>query len=128
MLSLDAYATAVQPEIAQFSDGHVLGFFRGANLEATMESAEQGTDESRITIRGFRPVTDAATLYGSVSWRDMPSATATAGVEVPVNARTGRCDLMRDTRYSRFKVRIPAATSWTFCAGVVPDLVAGGTL
>ena len=59
-LSLDAYATAVQPEIAQFSGSHVLGFFRGANLEATMESAEQGTDENRITIRSFRPVTDAA--------------------------------------------------------------------
>ena len=38
------------------------------------------------------------------------------------------CDMMRDTRYSRFKVRIPAGTSWTFCAGVVPDLVSGGML
>src|SRR5262249_55625364 len=28
-LSLDAYPTAVQPEIAQFSSSHVLGFFRG---------------------------------------------------------------------------------------------------
>jgi hypothetical protein len=69
-LSLDAYATAVQPQIAQFNSSHVLGFFRGTNLEATMESAEQGTDEKRITIRGFRPVTDAATLYGSVTYRD----------------------------------------------------------
>ena len=58
-LSLDAYATAVQPEIAQFSGSHVLGFFRGSNLEATIESAEQGTDDNRIMIRGFRPVTDA---------------------------------------------------------------------
>jgi len=127
-LSLDAYATAVQPEIAQFSGTHVLGFFRGANLEATLESAEQGSDENRITIRGFRPVTDAATLYGSVSWRDTPSAPAIAGAEVLVNARTGRCDVRRDTRYSRFKVRIPAATSWSFCAGVVPDVSTGGTL
>ncbi|MDP1868260.1 MAG: hypothetical protein Q8L13_18230 [Bradyrhizobium sp.] len=127
-LSLDAYATAVQPEIAQFSSAHVLGFFRGSNLEATIESAEQGTDENRIMIRGFRPVTDAATLYGSVSYRDTPSASATSGPEVLVNARTGRCDMMRDTRYSRFKVRIPAATPWTFCAGVVPDIATGGTL
>ena len=51
-----------------------------------------------------------------------------AGTEVPVNARTGRCDVRRDTRYSRFKVRIPAATPWTFCAGVVPDLTTSGTL
>ncbi len=127
-LSLDAYATAVQPEIAQFSSAHVLGFFRGTNLEATLESAEQGADESRVTIRGFRPVTDAATLFGSVSYRDTPSSAATVGTEVPVNARTGRCDLRRDTRYSRFKVRIPAATSWTFAAGVVPDLTTSGTL
>jgi hypothetical protein len=127
-LSLDAYATAVQPEIGQFDNTQVLGFFRGANLEATIESAEQGTDENRLTIRGFRPITDAATLYGSVSWRDTPSAPAIAGAEVLVNARTGRCDVMRDTRYSRFKARIPSATSWTFFAGVVPDLTSGGTL
>ncbi len=103
-------------------------FFRGNNLEATIESAEQGTDEDRITIRGFRPITDAPTLYGSVSYRDAPSAAVISGAEVLVNARTGRCDMMRDTRYSRFKVRIPAATSWTFCAGLVPDLTSGGTL
>jgi hypothetical protein len=127
-LSLDAYATAAQPEIAQFSDAHVLGFFRGVNLEATIESAEQGTDENRIFIRGFRPVTDAPTLFGSVSFRDRPSVAPTAGAEVPVNVRTGRCDVRRETRYSRFKVRIPAATLWTFCAGVVPDLATGGTL
>jgi len=127
-LSLDAYATAVQPEIAQFSNAHVLGFFRGPSLEATLESSEQGTDESRITIRGFRPVTDAATLFGSVSFRDTPSATATPGTEVLVNARTGRCDVRRDTRYSRFRVRIPAATNWSFCAGIVPDLTPNGTL
>src|SRR6185437_8680810 len=28
-LSLDAFATAVQPEIAQFDSAHTLGFFRG---------------------------------------------------------------------------------------------------
>jgi hypothetical protein len=48
--------------------------------------------------------------------------------EAPVDARTDRCDLMRDTRYSRFKVRIPAEASWAFCAGVLPDLATGGTL
>jgi hypothetical protein len=127
-LSLDAYATAVQPELGQFNNLHGLGFFRGGNLEATVESAEQGADESRITVRGFRPVTDAVTLFGSASFRDTPSATPTPGAEVAVNARTGRCDMRRDTRYSRFKVRIPAGVSWSFFAGVVPDIVTGGTL
>jgi hypothetical protein len=127
-LSLDAYATAVQPELAQFSSSHVLGFFRGDNLEATIESSEQGTDDARLSIRGFRPVTDAATLYGSLSYRDTLSSNSTAGTEVLVNSRTGRCDMMRDARYSRFKSRIPASTSWTYFAGVVPDVGAGGAI
>ena len=78
-LSLDAYATAVQPEMAQFSGGHVLGFFRGANLEATLETAEQGTDGKRLMIRGFRVITDAAAVYGSASWRDTQQGPAAAG-------------------------------------------------
>jgi hypothetical protein len=127
-LSLDAYATAVQPEIAQFSGAHGLGFFRGTNLEATLESAEQGTDATEIFIRGFRPVTDAATLYGSASWRDTQIASASAGSEVLINSRTGRCDMRRATRYSRFKVRIPAATTWTYIAGIEPDVTSEGAL
>lgn len=128
VLSLDAYATAVQPEIAQFDASHVLGFFRGTSLEATVESAEQGTDANRLTTRGFQVVTDAAPHYGSVSYRDTLLASSTAGSEVLVNSRTGRVDLMRDARYTRFKVRIPAATEWTYLAGVVPDVAANGTL
>lgn len=127
-LTLDAYATAVQPEISQFNSEHKLGFFRGDNLEATLESAEQGTDEQRITIRGFRPVTDAGSFFGSVSYRDTLADTATSTSEVARNTRTGRCDLMRSTRYSRFKVRVPAGEDWTYCAGVVPDVTAEGNL
>lgn len=127
-VSLDTFAGATQPLIAQFDSAHKLGFFQGDNLEATLESAEQGTDENRVTIRGFRVVTDAAGHYGSVSYRDTQQQNATAGTEVLVNTRTGRCDMMRDTRYSRFKVRIPAGTDWSFTAGIIPDISASGTL
>ncbi len=128
VLSLDAYATAVQPEIAQFDATHTLGFFRGMNLEATLESGEQGADESRISIRGFRPVTDASTVYGSLTYRDTQQAISTVSPETIINSRTGRVDLRRDARYARFKTRVPAGTTWTFCAGVVPDVVSGGAL
>ena len=127
-LSLDSYATAVQPQIAQFSSAHVLGFFSGTNMEATIESAEQGTDEQRVTLRGFRPITDAATVYGSVTYRDTQAATSTSGSEVLMSSRTGRVDMMRDARYIRYKVRIPAATTWSFIAGVVPDITTNGML
>lgn len=126
--SLDSYATSVTPEISQFSSAHRLGFFRGLNLEATMETAEQGTDGTRIFIKGFRPITDAPTVYGSVSSRDTQQASVTAGSEVLINSRTGRCDLRKDTRYSRFKSRIPAGESWTFSAGVEPDITTAGQL
>lgn len=128
VLSLDAYATAVQPELAQFDGANKLGFFRGEALEATLESAEQGGDGAGIFIRGFEAITDAATHYGSASYRQYTSAVATSGTEVLVNARTGRCDFRRDTNLARFKVRIPAGTTWTFSAGVKPDITAGAPL
>jgi hypothetical protein len=127
-LSLDAYATAVQPEIGLFNSDHKLGFLRGDNLEATVESSEQGTDGRKLFVRGFRPVTDAAAVYGSASSRDTTAATPVAGSEVLVNARTGRCDMRASTRYSRFKCRIPAGTDWTFIAGVEPDFRLDGAL
>lgn len=126
--SLDSYATSVTPEIAQFSSSHILGFFRGTNLEATFETAETGTDAKRLFIKGFRPITDAPTVYGSASYRDTQQVAATAGTETLINSRTGRCDLRADTRYSRFKSRIPAGTSWTYSAGVEPDAVTSGSL
>lgn len=128
-LSLDAYATAVQPEIALFDSTHKLGFFRGDNLEATMETGEQGTDENTIAVRGFRPVTDAATVYGRISHRLTQGLSVTNDTEVAMSSRTGRVDpQMRDTRYARMRVRIPSGTSWTFCAGVVPDIQPTGML
>lgn len=126
--SLDSYPTSVTPEIAQFSDSGVLGFFRGANLEATLETAEQGTDGRRIFVKGFRPVTDAPTIYGSASFRDNQQTGATYTAESQNNPRTGRCDLRKETRYSRYKTRIPAGTAWTFNSGVEPDLAQAGSL
>lgn len=125
--SLDSYATSVTPEISQFSGSHILGFFRGSNLEATLESAEQGTDGNRLWVRGFRPITDAATVYGSLSYRETQQAASTAGSEILISSRTGKCDIRRSTRYVRFVQRIPAGTSWTFNAGVEPDAQQAGT-
>lgn len=125
-LSLDAYATSVQPEIAQFDSNHKQGFFRGDNLEATFESAEQGTDGERLMVNGFRPITDAPTVYGSLSYRETQQATLNASAEVAISARTGRCDLRRSTRYARFHQRIPASTVWTYSAGIEPDISTDG--
>lgn len=128
-LTLDGYATAVQPEIAQFDSTHTLGFFRGSSLEATMKTGEQGTDARRIFVAGFRPITDAGTFYGSLSYRDNLQTSPTDLAEVGLSSHgTGRCDLRKSARYARFKGRIPAGTTWTYCAGVEPDVMQEGLL
>jgi hypothetical protein len=119
--SFDSLSTAIVPELAAFDTGHLASFFRGPNLEATLETAEQGTNGQRVKLKiGFRPVSDAPTVYGSASRRENLQAPVSAGTESLVNPTTGICNMLVDTRYSRFKCRIPASTVWTFVNGVEP--------
>jgi hypothetical protein len=124
--SLDDFSTSTIAEIAAFDPSHMLNFFRGGNLEATLDSAEQGTNGTRIKIRGFRPITDAPVLYGSVSFRDTQQATAVFTGESLINALTGRVNLLKSTRYARARCRIPAGTAWTFIGGIEPDFATEG--
>jgi len=124
--SLDSFAVSTQPLIAQFSSAHKMGFFSGAALEATLETSEQGADGEQVFVSGFRPVTDAPTVYGSLSYRNLISDATTSLPEIARNARTGNCDLRRSTKFSRMKVRIPASTIWSFAAGVIPAIKPDG--
>ncbi len=126
-LSFDDYATAVQPQLAQFGPSNSLGFFSGANLEGTLQTGEQGGDEDRLSIRGFRPITDASQCYGLLSYRDTQQANSLSTAEMGLS-RIGRIDIRKDTRYARFQLRMPAGQSWTFAAGVVPDFSPGGRI
>jgi hypothetical protein len=123
--SLDDISLAANPALAAADTSHQVGFFTGSNIEATMETPEQGGDGRRIFVRGFRPVTDAPSVYGSVSQRETAMATATYSAESAVNT-IGRCDHRVSTRYARGKIRIPAGTLWTFAAGLEPDVVLEG--
>jgi len=123
--SLDDISNASVAELAAFDTLHKLGFFAGDNLEATLETPEQGGDGKRIYVRGFRPVTDAATVYGSVSARETAQAAASYSSETLVNA-VGMCPQRVSTRYARGKVRIPSGETWTYASGVEPDVVLEG--
>src|SRR6185437_12076937 len=112
-ISLDSFGSAVQPQIAQFDATNKLGFFSGPNLEAIVESAEQGTSGNEIYVNGFRPITDAPVLFGSISYRQTQQRVPTIGLESAINTRTGYVDLRQESRYIRFKERIPYGTTWT---------------
>lgn len=124
-LSLDAYTIATAPQLGNFDTTNKFGFFVGLPLEATLLSGEQGGDEDRLNIRGFRPITDAPSVFGALVYRDSQQATPITTPEMGMS-RIAKIDIRRDARYARFQLRIPAGTSWNFCAGVVPDFVSGG--
>ena len=123
ILSLDSYATAVQPQISQFDSSHKLGFFTGGNLQATVQTSEQGTAGQLIYIDGFRPITDApdGNIFGSLSWRETQGQSVTTGTEIAANSRTGYINIRREARYQRMQIRIPYGTVWTFASGVEPS-------
>lgn len=119
--SLDNFTTAIVPELAAFDNNHLMNFFRGPALEAVLETAEQGTDGRRVKMKvGFRPISDAVTVYGSASRRENLQTPVAAGAESLIHPTTGICNMLVDTRYSRFKVRIPAGAVWSFVNGVEP--------
>ena len=124
--SLDSFATSVTPEIAAFDASHRLGFFRGASLEAQISTGAQAQPGRRVFVRGFRPVTDAAAVFGSVGKRERLTDAETFTGENAMDA-TGSIPARASTRYARARLRIPAGTMWTFALGVEPEFSLEGS-
>jgi hypothetical protein len=124
--SFDAITNALTPELAMFDTSHRLCFFRGTPLEATLDTAEQGTDGQRLRVRGFRPITDAVGAFGSLVSRETVQATPTTTAETIVNA-IGMCPQNKSARYARGRLRIPAGINWTYAIGVEPDFSLEGS-
>lgn len=124
--SLDSFASAQVPELAAVSTSHVVSLFRGANLEATLVTAEQGAeDQSRFFVRALRPISDTPSAFGSVSKRETQQAAAVFSTESSVN-RIGECPQRVSTRYARAKLRVPAGVVWSYATGVEADIAAEG--
>ena len=123
-VSLDDISTAAFSKLSVADTSHQIGFFSGSNLEATIDTSEQG-GERRFRVKGFRPVTDAATCYGSVGARETAQATLTYSTEQAVNSK-GLCPANISTRLARGRLRIPAAATWTFASGINPEFAVEG--
>ncbi len=118
--SFDDVATVSRSVLGGANSAHKIGFYSGPNLEATLETAEQGLMGSRVRVRGFRPICDAVEFFGSVSRRETKQAAATYSTETEVNA-IGTCPANVSTRYAKAKLRIPAGEDWEYAVGVEPD-------
>jgi hypothetical protein len=72
-----------------------------------------------MRIKGFRPMTDAPTCYGSIGARENLQSGVTYSSEQAVNGK-GLCPANVSTRLARGRLRIPAGTAWTFASGLEP--------
>lgn len=120
--SLDSRAwTGGAVRQAAFDTNHKLGYFDGANLEATLETGEFQIGSKRATILGVRPIVDGGTPTVAVASRATPQGTATYGSAVAINSH-GISPQKSEGRYHRVKMVIPASSTWTHAQGIeIPE-------
>ena len=119
--TLDSVTIAAEASLGAVGTTNKMGFFTGPTLEATIESAEHGSQSlRRIFLRGYRPITDAAGVLGKTSVRENQQASVSFTTEQVVTAQ-GWIPQRISTRYARAHIRITAGTTWTFAAGIEPD-------
>lgn len=116
---LDSIEAALTSRLSAITTDHEIGFFDGANVEAVLETPEQG-GSGRIFIRGIEVRTDADEVYTSIRYRSNPQASLSATSESAINGQ-GVCPQRIDAKLARAKVRIPAGELWTYCMGVTPE-------
>jgi hypothetical protein len=118
--SLDSFPASTLVALSAFTQAGALGFFNGPALQATLDTAEQGGDFNRISMKkGMRPDTDAPVVFGSVGMRENLQSAVVYSAETLVNAQ-GVCPTRISTRYGRMRLRIPYGTVWTFATAVEP--------
>jgi hypothetical protein len=123
--SLDDVSTAALAKLSAVNGSHRLGFPTGDNLEAVIDTAEQALNGRRVRVKGLRPITDAASCFGCVSARETVQAEAVYSLEQSVDAR-GFCPANVSTRLARGRLRVPAATAWTYAMGIEPQFAQEG--
>jgi hypothetical protein len=131
--SLDSISNAALSDLSAVNSSHMLGFFTGAALEATLDTSEQAIVREtstlgatrRARVKGFRPVTDAPSCFGSVGARENLQGTVAYSAEQAVNGK-GLCPANVSTRLARGRLRIPAGTAWTFATGIEPTFTQEG--
>lgn len=107
-----------RPTFAAFASDRKLAFFEGATLEATLETGDrQLADGRRALVRSVRPVVDSSAALARVGKRERLADTRIWSAESAMEI-SGECPLRSSGRYHRFRVRLPAGTTWTHAQGV----------
>lgn len=123
--SLDEISTSNLPALSVASSLHKIAFFTGVNAEATLETAEYSVPGQTLDVNGVTPLTDSPSVFASIGMRANLNSALTYSDETEIND-DGLCPQLTESRYSRFKIRVPQSTTWTYAKGVIPEAKAGG--
>lgn len=115
-----------RPTFATFSPDNKLAYFTGANLEATIDTAQVEPDPIRRTFcKGSRVQTDATTFtvsHGTAAYHGQAITFATASTQ----NRAGYVPHRGDGRLHQFRLTIPAGTVWSVASSIFADMKVTG--
>lgn len=117
--SLDSRAwTGGAIQLGVFDSANRLGTLTGANLAATVETAEnQIFPGNRALLTEVMPIVDGGTLSMNVLYRDRLNDAYTTSGSSAQNAQ-GFCPFLISARNFRFRVTVAAGGTWTHALGV----------
>lgn len=110
-----------RPFLAGFGQTHRFGFFTGAALAATIDTAEfTGPGGTRVFSNSARPIVDSAAADATIQTaaRDQLRGGALAFSAPVAQEITGEVPILVDARYVRFRANIPAGATWNHAQGV----------
>jgi len=114
------------PVLLGISDVFSLGFFTGANAEAILTTGEvQLVPRARAFVNEMAIDADTADYQASIAARETQGAAVVFGSESAAGV-TGNAPMRSSGRFHRFKVRIPAGSTWTHARGVDPVFIKDG--
>lgn len=116
-----------RPTFAGFTTDNRLGYFTGAPLEATVETADLELAQGmRAFVNGLRITSNASTLNVSVAVSDYHGATRVWKAAYAPSLVTGLVPARANGRLHRFRAVIPSGVPWTHLQGLEPNVKAGG--
>ena len=105
--------------LAGFDENFKIGYFRGANKTATLETGEVELNPGfRSSLNAFTPLIDGGTVTGEVGTRDRLADTVGYGSSLTLSA-SGRFTERNAGRYHRF--RLTVSSTWNDGLGVMID-------
>lgn len=116
-----AFLTGGSPFTAILDQNFELSFFSGSPMAAVMETADvQLLPGFRAFVRGVRPVTDSPDASCAAGTKERPQTAPSFGALSAQNAQ-GLCPMRASGRFHRFRMSIPAGSTWTHATGVSLD-------